>query len=186
MRIYSYEEIAQWHADYEDVAECVKFPSIKRELDCSVDEFLDVVNAVMSWASAENDEVLPAVEITEIQRVAFRKKNELNQVDVYESDFLLKNYLAQEGNFQSILSVPSHVDIRRLYYDAAREAQRKVLSYMRKGHTFMDAFNEIVDCLMRYNNDLRRNKKMCEEILFFMYFNCDVGRREDINDSDKT
>lgn len=185
VRIFAYDEIAAWHAEYEDVGNCVEFPSINRSLDCSIEEMIEIVNEFISWSQKEEAQDKSRHIPTQIQRESFKEKNKVNDIDKDESDFLLRHYFSHEANIREMLAVPSREDVRKLYEVATIEIQRKILGYMHKGHNFMEAFNQIIDSLMRYNIDLKRNKIICESILFFMYFNCDIGRRCNCYDCDE-
>jgi len=88
---------------------------------------------------------------------------------------LRKLYLSHTNAIQAFLADPLNEDLQKKYDTAAQEFNFKIIA-KRQDHQFFDAVMEhLVDVLFR-DQILAKNKSLTRALLFYMYWNCDIGK----------
>lgn len=138
-------------------------------------ELAEVVEAI----AVALDEELPSVQSRPVERTSLTVKNALNSMTEPTSKRLMRNYGHLLGQIQIFLADPGNATIRDLYDSCAEDFDLKIVAYKEEHHTFDKVFSHIVDLLTKRDSLLGRNKRLTRAIVFYMYWNCDIGETED-------
>lgn len=65
------------------------------------------------------------------------------------------------------------------YESAAEEFQLQVLAKRKDYQSFDDVINYLIRLLLERDPVLRANKRLTRTMVFYMYWNCDVGLNHD-------
>jgi hypothetical protein len=138
-------------------------------------DLADIVEAVADHVAAVADGV-PA---TPVERTTLAEKNELNAMSDEYSRRLLRNYSHLLRQIQSFLANPMNATIQDLYEACAEDFDLKIIAHREEHQTFDRAFNYLLDLLFSRDTLLSRNKRLTRAVVFYMYWNCDIGRSND-------
>lgn len=141
-------------------------------------ELAEVVEAISSQLDSNQQEKIKRP----LERTSLVKKNELNSMTEKTSHRLMNYYGHLLSQIQKFLADPGNNDIRNLYVSCAEEFNLKILAHKEPHHTFDKAFGHIVDMLVRKDRVLGRNSRLTRAMVFYMYWNCDIGESEEKDD----
>ncbi len=124
----------------------------------------------LSVASGDEDKSTPT------PRTTLSEKNFLNNMTDEFEQALRKLYLELTSDIRMFLSDPKNEDFRISYQEAAEEFNLKIVAKRNEYDAFDDVFNYLVDLLLDRSGILRTNKRLTRAMLYYMYWNCDIGR----------
>ena len=93
-----------------------------------------------------------------------------------------KKYLKETTVTSTFLASPENEDLLRMYASAVDEFQLKIIA-KRKDHQSFDAVMEhLLDLLFARDAVLKQrgHKRLTRAMLFYMYWNCDIGEVGDV------
>jgi hypothetical protein len=88
---------------------------------------------------------------------------------------LRKKYLKETAQIRTFLAAPENLDLQRLYESAVDEFQLRIIANRKDYQTFDKVMNYLVDLLFNRDPTLRAHKRLTRAMLFYMYWNCDIG-----------
>ncbi len=91
------------------------------------------------------------------------------------AEAMRKKYLKETAQIRDFLAAPENLEIQNLYENVVDECQLKVIAKKKEFHSFDDIMNHLFDLLISRDHVLRKNKKLTRLMLFYMYWNCDIG-----------
>lgn len=113
-----------------------------------------------------------------VDRTAYELKNQLNQMSDTFAKELRKKYLGQTQQIDQFLGSPENAEILRKYQNAVDDFQLNIIA-KRKDY---QSFDEVMIYLHRLLTDrdpvLKSKSKLAYLMLFYMYWNCDIGESE--------
>jgi hypothetical protein len=157
-----------------------RFPEIAEEADLdpvdspliiSPDDLAEVVEAL----AQQKDVVRIVVDDPPDRRVTYAAKNVLNKMSVEYANAQRKKYLKETAKIQSFLSAPENDEILRLYEAVVDELHLKITSKRKNYQTFDEVMEYVADLLFERDATLRKHKRLTRAMLFYMYWNCDIG-----------
>ena len=93
------------------------------------------------------------------------------------ADSLRKYYMSYVVQVEEFINDPQNKKLQDLYQNAIEEFQQTfIIPRQRELEYFDEVFNELVDLLIDRDYILRTNKKLTRILVFFMYYNCDIGK----------
>jgi len=161
-----------------------EFPDIPQKLDLSLfaaplivspDELSKIVEAFASWAV----ELGVVVESHPVDRTLYAYKNKLNNMSEPYARTLRSLYLKDTQQIREFLSDPDNDQIRVFYESATADFQLKILAKKKAGESFDELFEYIYDLLVGRDPVLAANRRLTRAMLFYMYWNCDIGEVPD-------
>lgn len=167
------EQLELWLKQFADVAKLAALDPIDSPLIVSSDELAVVVEAI-----ARNEgHVAAALDAPPSDRTSYEQKNILNNMTPEYSKALRKRYLKETRQIGTFLAAPENLDILKSYEAVVEEFQLKIIA-KRKEHQSFDAVMEyLLDLLFDRDPILRQigHKRLTRAVLFYMYWNCDIG-----------
>ena len=74
--------------------------------------------------------------------------------------------------------MPENDRFVRLYDDIVDDFQLKIIAKRKNHQDFDSVINYLFDLLFARDSVLKKNQKLTKTMLFYMYWNCDIGSEE--------
>lgn len=120
-----------------------------------------------------------------LTRTRLVDKNRLNGVRKAYTDRLWRTYAEMIPQIQNFLEDPQNRAIRELYKESAIEFDLKIIANRDTVTSFEKAVEYLTDQLSSQNPALSRKKRLTRAMVFYMYWDCDIGIVEDVEDEDE-
>jgi hypothetical protein len=145
-----------------------------------IDPFIDPADlARVIKGLAEARDCLAAIPGSDIpppeQRLAFAEKNLINGLSE-EYAQLVQTYLKDFTPVQAFLAAPENAEHLGWYTDTVTDLNGLVLSQRRADQPFDQVLERTLRLLLDRDYDLKRQKRLTRTVLYYMYWNCDLGR----------
>lgn len=162
------------------------FPDIpsKAELDpidcpllVSPDDLAEVVTAL----SKQWKDVVEAIDHPPTERVSYEEKNQLNNMTAEYAKEQRRRYLKYTKQIADFLAEPDNDDLRKRYESVTEEFKLKIIANRKPSQRFDKVMEYLIDLLFRRDPTFRKhgNKRLTRAVLFYMYWNCDIGEVSD-------
>lgn len=175
IQIMGVDDIDRLLREHKDMAERHALDLLAAPLRITRDALAEVIeamhDAIGSTELAVNDDP--------VKRTSLKRKNELNNVSDDEIAPFRKRYLKDTSRVEDFLSNPMNRDLLEKYNDAVDELNYRLPDLIKQTGSFMGAWNRIYDIMTDHEATLRRHVRLVRAVQFYMYWNCDFGRRED-------
>lgn len=170
------EQLETWLKTFQNVSGRAKLDPVDSPLIVSPDDMSEVVSALAGqkgtgWSVAD-DPPTP--------RLRYQRKNEINNMSADYAKALRQKYLKDTKEIHAFLSAPENEDKMRQYEDIVDEFQLKIIAKRKDYQNFDSVMNHLFDLLFTRDPILRRYKKLTRALIFYMYWNCDIGEVEDV------
>jgi hypothetical protein len=116
---------------------------------------------------------------TPTPRTSLKEKNRLNNMTPDFETALRKRYFELMFDIRTFLSDPINESFKASYQEAVDEFNLKIIAKRTDYETFDDVFNYLLNLLIVRSGILRSNKRLTRAMLYYMYWNCDIGRDKD-------
>lgn len=111
-----------------------------------------------------------------VVRTTYAEKNAINNMREDIAEHLKKQYMMYMQQIKGFLEDPMNESLQRKYEEAVDEFQIKfIIPKKRDLEYFDEIFEELVDLLVNRDSFLNRNIKLTRIMVFYMYWNCDIG-----------
>lgn len=173
------EQLEIWLKRFPDVAKEADLDPVDSPLIISPDDLADVVQAL----ARQKDSVVAILDDPPTERVVnYEQKNELNNMTVQYAKELRKKYLKETAQIKAFLAAPENLDLLRMYESVVDEFQLKIIAKRKDYQTFDEVMEYLVDLLFSRDPVLRQHahKRLTRALLFYMYWNCDIGEVGDV------
>lgn len=170
------EQIERWFKAYPSAADRASISPKDSPLIVGPDDLADVVEALASQMTQIDLDVAP------VDRVAYADKNRRNGMTAEYAKVLRRNYLRDSRQIQAFLADPINVAVLGRYLAAAEEFQLKIVAERSNFRSFDQLMNYLWDLLFGRDSTLRSNPHLTRAVVFYMYWNCDIGDDGDIDD----
>lgn len=111
------------------------------------------------------------------QRLGFADKNLINGLSV-EYATLIQGYLKDFSPVQAFLAAPENAEHLGWYTDTVSDLNGFILSQRRPDQSFDQVLERTLKLLLDRDYDLKAQKRLTRTVLYYMYWNCDLGRDE--------
>nr|WP_255429173.1 ABC-three component system protein [Ramlibacter albus] len=169
------EQLESWLKEFPEVPEKANLDPLDSPLIVSPDELSDVVQSFARQINAATSLDAPPT-----PRVPYEQKNKINNMSAEYAKGLRKLYLKDTAQVKTFLAAPENEALLRLYESVVEEFQLKIIAKRKDYHAFDDVMNYLVDLLFARDPLLRANKRLTRVMLFYMYWNCDIGEGDDV------
>ncbi len=135
-------------------------------------DLVEVLSKHLPIVSAKLDKV-------PTDRVSYEQKNRINKMSEEYARNLRKHYLKETQQIREFLSDPQNEELLDRYSCIVEEFQLKVIAKRKDYQTFDDVLNYLFDLLFQRDALLRGNRRLTRTVVFYMYWNCDLGEDSD-------
>jgi len=162
---------------FPDVAVKADLDPVDSPLIVSPDDLAEVVQAL----ARQKDGVTALLDDPPTARVTFEQKNVLNNMSADYAKAQRKRYLKETVQIRAFLAAPENLDLLHLYESVVDEFQLKIIAKRKDYQTFDQVMEYLVDLLFNRDAVLRQqaHKRLTRAVLFYMYWNCDIGEVDD-------
>lgn len=171
------EQLEIWLKRFPEVATEADIDPIDSPLIVSPDHLAEVVQAL----ARQLDRVVELFDDPPTERVTYAVKNEINNMSAEYAQAQRRKYLKETAQTRFFLAAPENLDLMRLYELITNEFQLKIIAKRRNYQTFDEVMEYLVDLLFGRDPVLRQqgHKRLTRAVLFYMYWNCDIGKVDD-------
>ncbi|QUT05551.1 hypothetical protein KFK14_21750 [Sphingobium phenoxybenzoativorans] len=171
------EQLELYLKQFSDVPAIADLDPIDSPLIVSPDELAVVVEAI---ASHEAD-LSAVLDTPPSDRTSYEEKNKLNSMTADYAKELRKRYLKDTAQIRAFLAAPENLEILKAYEATAEEFQLKIISKRKDFQNFDEVMEYLLDLLFKRDPILnqRKHKRLTRAVLFYMYWNCDIGEVAD-------
>lgn len=171
------EKLEMFFKTFPDVPLKADLDPIDSPLIVSPDELAEVVEAL----AKHRTEVKAIIDQPPTPRTPYEKKNELNNMTQEYAKELRKRFLKETPYIHSFLSAPDNIDLLHIYESIIEEFQLRIVSKRHDYQTFDEVMEHIINLLFDRDPVLRQrgHKRLTRAVLFYMYWNCDIGKTDD-------
>lgn len=144
------------------------------------DDLAEVILTISSNVDTFEKAFIPE----ELERISFKEKNKNNGLSERLASFIQRNYLPQFTDVKKLLARPGNEETLERYMSAAEEFQEQIAIHREQFAEFDHVLTRITSLLFKRDGDLARKKALTRLVVYYMYWNCDIGWDE--NSSVKT
>ena len=170
------DDIEKYLKRFPHAVESANLNVFDEPLKITPDELAEIIEIF-----AKNREIYPSFDeldnVKEIKRKKFLEKNKTNKLsDEYAKR--IKKQMFRDGHYDEItnfLNHPDNSELKRLYEETVEEFKMKIIVYKDDYESFEKVLVYMYDRLISRDPDLRRNKRITEVFLHYMYYFCDIG-----------
>ncbi|MBN2238227.1 MAG: hypothetical protein JW712_00505 [Dehalococcoidales bacterium] len=172
------EQLELWLYQFPQVSELADLDPIDSPLQINSEELAEIIenlaNQIENLSITDDDPPTP--------RISYDEKNKANNMTELYAKRFRRNYLKDTIQVKEFLSAPSNIELLRLYESIADEFQFKIISKRKDYQTFDEVIEYLFEYLFQRDPILRktRNKRLTRVMLFYMYWNCDIGETNGI------
>ena len=172
------EQLEVWLKNFPEVPRLAGLDPVDSPLIVSPDDLAEVVQAL----SRQMVEVQAVFDDPPTSRVSYERKNALNNMTDDYAKAQRKRYSKETTQIRSFLSAPENLELLRLYESVVDEFQLKIIAKRKDYQTFDEVMEYLVDLLFNRDPILRQHahKRLTRAVLFYMYWNCDIGEAGDV------
>jgi len=172
------EQLEAWLKQFPDVPALADLDPIDSPLIVSPDDLSEVVQAL----ARQRDGVIALLDDPPTDRVTYEKKNTVNNMSAMYAQAQRKKYLKETKQIRSFLAAPENFNLLRMYESVVDEFQFKIIAKRKDYQSFDDVMEYLVTLLFNRDPVLRQhaNKRITRAVLFYMYWNCDIGATSDV------
>lgn len=162
---------------FPEVAQLASLDPIDSPLIVSSDDLAEIVQALAQQKTG----ITQVLDTPPSARVSYSHKNGLNNMSEEYAKALRRKYLKETEQIRIFLASPENLDLLRMYESVVDEFQLKIIAKRRSYQTFDEVMEYLVDLLFGRDAVLRQSthKRLTRAMLFYMYWNCDIGKASD-------
>lgn len=162
---------------FSGVAKLAALDLVDSPLIVSPDELAEVVQAF----ARQRDAVSAAIDYPPTRRLDYERKNALNNMSSDYAKEQRKRYMKDTAQIQKFLAAPENLELQAKYESAVEEFQLKIIAKRKDFQSFDEVMNHLLDLLFNRDAVLRQqgHKRLTRAMLFYMYWNCDIGKGDD-------
>jgi hypothetical protein len=169
------EQLEIWLKTFSNVAGLADLDPIDSPLIVSPDDLSEVVQAL----SRHMDGAGEMLDDPPTPRTPYETKNQLNKMSNDYAKLLRRRYLKETAQVKVFLAAPENEELLRMYESVVDEFQLKIISKRKDYQAFDEVMEHLLELLFGRDPLLRANKKLTRVMLFYMYWNCDIGEGDD-------
>jgi len=144
---------------------------IDAPLIVDVDDLASVIEALAEHQKTFQD----VVDDFPTPRVSYDEKNKVNGMSPEYAEVIRRRYLSDTPQVKAFLAHPDNAQLLKVYEDVVDEFELKIVAKKTDYQSFDDVMNYLMDLLFNRDPILRKHKRLTRTVLFYMYWNCDIG-----------
>lgn len=167
------EQLEVWLKTFPDVAGKADLDPVDSPLIVSPDDLAEVVQAL----ARQKDGVSALLDDPPTTRVTYEQKNLLNNMSAEYAKAQRRKYLKETAQIRAFLAAPENLELLHVYESVVDEFELKIIAKRKDYQTFDEVMEYLVDLLFNRDPVLRQHahKRLTRAVLFYMYWNCDIG-----------
>lgn len=175
--IFGLDDLERLLKTFPEIAEQADLDPVDSPLIVSPQDLAEVVEAL-----ARHRSVFSEVGDTPPEpRTTYEAKNLANNMTADYAKAIRRKYLKEAAQIRAFLAAPENKELLRAYEGIVEEFELKILAKRKDYQTFDDVMEYLLDLLFARDAVLRQrpHKGLTRAVLFYMYWNCDIGTEAD-------
>jgi hypothetical protein len=168
------EQLELWLKQFPQAAAMAEIDPIDSPLLVSPDDLADVVEHLAEHLKTTIPSPDPPTD-----RVSYERKNALNAMSKEYALELRRRYLKETAQIKAFLAAPGNAAILERYELAADEFQLNVIAKRKDYQSFDEVITYLIALLLDRDPILGSHKRLTRMVVFYMYWNCDLGLNDD-------
>jgi hypothetical protein len=169
------EQLEHFFKRFPEVPKLAQLDPIDSPLIVSPDELAEIVQAF-----ARNKNAIQAVlDDPPTPRVSYEEKNVLNNMSAEYAKSQRTRYLKETAQIRTFLAAPENLELLRQYETVTDEFQFNIIAKRKNYQSFDEVMNYLIALLFNRDPILCQYKRLTRTMLFYMYWNCDIGKTGD-------
>lgn len=171
------ETLEIWMKTYPDIPRIADLDPLDSPLLISPDDLSDIVQAFVR----QRDRLINVLDTPPTTRISYEDKNRINNMSPEYAKEQRKRYLKETAQISTFLASPENIELLRMYESVIEEFQLKIIAHRKDYQSFDKVMNHLADLLFERDAVLKqhKHKRLTRAMLFYMYWNCDIGEVED-------
>lgn len=169
------EQLELWLKGFPDVPGKANLDPVDSPLIVSPDDLAAVVEAM----ALQKSTIQAVLDDPPTVFAIHDKKNVLNNMTVEYAKAQRKKYLKETAQIRTFLAAPENLDLLHRYESVVDEFQLKIIANRHGFQTFDKVMEYLIDLLFGRDPVLCQHKRLTRTMLFYMYWNCDIGKVDD-------
>lgn len=175
IKLYGLEQFEIWLKAFPEVPKQANLDPVDSPLIVSPDDLAEVVEAL----ARQKESISAVLDDPPTPRVTYKQKNALNNMSEEYAKVQRRKYLKETAQIHAFLATPENLELLRMYESVVDEFQLKIIAKRKDYQTFDDVMEYLVHLLFGRDPVLRAHKRLTRAVLFYMYWNCDIGKVDD-------
>ncbi|MDL0431549.1 hypothetical protein QPM17_10440 [Marinobacter sp. TBZ242] len=175
IKVCGIEQLESWLKFFREIPDQVHLDPVDAPLLVSPDDLAEVIQALdgqkASFKTIDDTPPTP--------RVEYKTKNKINNFTVEGARYWRSRFLKETSKIDSFLSAPQNSKFVKMYESTVDEFQCNIIAKRKDHQNFDEVLNHIFRSLVERDPDLRRHRSLTRAMLFYMYWNCDIGEDEE-------
>lgn len=168
------EQLEMWLKRFPQAASIACVDAIDSPLIVSSAELAELVEAL----STSLGPVVSRLDDVPGSRISYVEKNRINRMSPEYAQVLRRRYLKETQQIRDFLANPINGSMLELYMSVVDEFQLNIVAKRKNYQTFDDVMNYLFSLLFARDPLLRAHKRLTRAMVFYMYWNCDLGDDE--------
>jgi hypothetical protein len=141
----------------------------------------DDLAVVVEALARQKDSISAVLDAPPTSRVPYEEKNAINNMSAAYARALRQRYLKETAQIRTFLAAPENLELLSMYESVVEEFQLKIIAKRKDYQTFDNVMEYLVELLFARDPILRQraHKRLTRAVLFYMYWNCDIGELGD-------
>ena len=170
------EKIQQLLQSNPDIVRTAKLNDLLRPLEFDESDLKEIIISVHNVIS-KKENLTNAVDFSKID---LEEKNRLNNLSKSYFDESIKRNFEYFSQIETFLSSPINEELSELYEDTKDELNAKITLRRDEYVEFENLLEDFYDYVISNNqNDLKGKKRLVRTLLHYMYWRCDIGKKEE-------
>ena len=172
------EQLEIFLKTFPEVSKLANLDPVDSPLIVSPDDLAEIVQAL----ARQKEGVSAVLDDPPTPRVTYEQKNTLNNMSEEYAKAQRRKYLKETAQIRTFLAAPENLELLRMYESVVDEFQLKIIAKRKDYQTFDEVMEYLVDLLFNRDPILRQraHKRLTRAVLFYMYWNCDIGKEDDV------
>ncbi len=171
------ERIQLWLQEYSDIGKILGLNKLLMPLEFYEKDLQEIVIA-FSGAKISKDELKGRQK--NLERTPMKEKNRLNNLGKDYFDNVLKNSYSDFEIISGFLKDPINQQYKSMYDNTVRDLQEEIILRRNDYYFFEEILNHLYKLILDFTNDkLIKNRNLIRVFLHYMYFFCDIGKKDE-------
>ncbi len=173
--IIGIDDLDRYIKIYPEVIRIADIHPFEMPLRINPDDIAEVIIAISKSLDRFKD-VFQDKSDDPIKRVKFELKNTINSLSEEYAQHIKQDYMMDFNLVKRFLEHPENIKYIDMYKNTAEEFNLKIIAHKREYQIFDHILNRLYDLLVDRDSDLKKNKRLTRLMLYYMYWNCDIGK----------
>lgn len=175
--LFGVDDLERLLRTFPEIADQADLDRVDSPLIVSPQDLADVVEALARQKEVFGD----VADAPPGPRTPYDQKNTANRMTPEYAKALRRRYLKETSQIRAFLAAPENEPVLRAYEAVVEEFELKILAKRKDHQTFDEVLEYLLDLLFARDAFLRQrtHKSLTRALVFYMYWNCDIGTSVD-------